>query len=200
MATKAQRRQATENRLKAMQHPLRRAVLMFLIEMGPSSPVEMAWALDEKTENVSHHVKRLVDFDCAELVKEEKVRGTLKHYYRATERHLIDTEEWDELDPLVREGLLVDFMQPSVDDFTASVRAGILGTDENFHLTRTPLQSLDRQGLREALEIHERARLDILEVQRRSLERMRDSGETPIAVSSSQGCFEMPPWKVSSAS
>jgi Helix-turn-helix domain len=199
MATKAERRQATANRLAAMQHPVRRAVLQLLIERGVSSPVEMGRTLREKTENVSHHVKRLVELDCAELVDTRQVRGAVKHYYRATDRHLIDTEEWDELDPLVREGLLVDFLQPTVDDFTVSVRAGILGADENFHLTRTPLHSMDQQGLKEALAIHERAFREVMDVQTRCGERLRESGEKPIAVSSSQGCFEVPPWREHSA-
>lgn len=194
MATKAQRRQAEGNRYKAMQHPVRRAVLLMLIERGVSSPVEMAAELDEEIGTVSHHAKRLVALDCAELVKEGKVRGAIKHYYRATERHLIDTEEWDDLDPLSREDLLVDFMQPAVDDFTTSVKAGILGSDENFVLTRTPLHSMDREGLDEALKIHERAFREIMEIPARCAERMRESGEQPIAVSSMQGCFEVPPW------
>ncbi len=154
--------------------------------------MEIAAELGERVANVSHHTKRLVALDCAELVKETKVRGAVKHYYRHTERHLVDTEEWDALDPLLREGLLADFMQPTVDDFTASVRAGILGSDENFHVTRTPLRALDREGLQEALEIHKRAFLEILEVEVRSAERMRASGEPAVSVSSSQSCFEVP--------
>ena len=153
MATKAARRQANENRLKAMQHPLRRAILLLLVEKGVSSPVEMARVLGDDTRSVTYHVKRLVDLDCAELVREEKVRGAIKHYYRATDRHLVDTDEWEDLDPALRDGVLADVMQPTVDDFTASVQAGILGSDNRFHVTRTPL-TLDQAGFGEALAAH----------------------------------------------
>jgi DNA-binding transcriptional ArsR family regulator len=190
MSTKTQRRKATENRIKAMSHPLRAAVLRVLTERT-ASPAEMARELDEELSNVSYHTKQLVEFECAELVSTRPVRGALEHFYRATERHLIDTEDWEELDPLVAEDLVCEFMQRILDDFVASVRAGIIGSDENFHLTRT-LIVLDEQGMKEALEAHERARLEIVEIASRSATRMVESGEQGTNVSTSQGCFELP--------
>jgi hypothetical protein len=190
MSTKTQRRKATENRIKAMNHPLRASVLRILTERT-SSPAEMARELDEELSNVSYHTKQLVEFECAELVSTRPVRGALEHFYRATERHLIDTEEWDELDPVIAEDLVCEFMQKILDDFVASARGGIIGSDENFHLTRT-LHVLDREGLQEALEVHERARQEIIEIEARSAARMVDSGEQGANVSSSQGCFELP--------
>jgi DNA-binding transcriptional ArsR family regulator len=175
MSTKAERRKATENRIKAMSHPLRAAVLRILVERT-ASPAEMARELDEELSNVSYHTKQLVEFECAELVSTRPVRGALEHFYRATERHLIDTEAWEE---------------KILDDFTASARAQLVGGDKDFHLTRTPLV-LDQDGLQEALETHERARLEILEIEARSAERMLNSGEIGVNVSTSQGCFKMP--------
>lgn len=190
MSTKTQRRQATKNRIKAMSHPLRASILRILTERT-ASPAEMAREMDEELSNVSYHTKQLVEFDCAELVSTRPVRGALEHFYRATERHLIDTEEWDELEPLVAEDLVCEFMQKSLDDFVASARAGIIGSDADFHLTRT-LHVLDDEGLKEALEAHERARLEIVEIQARSAARMVESGEEGTNVSSSQGLFKMP--------
>jgi DNA-binding transcriptional ArsR family regulator len=190
MSTKTQRRKATENRIKAMSHPLRATILRILVERT-ASPAEMARELDEELSNVSYHTKQLVEFECAELVSTRPVRGALEHFYRATERHLLVMEEWEELDPVMKEDLVCEFMQKILDDFVASARAGIIGSDENFHLTRTPLV-LDSEGLREALEIHERTRLEILEVEARSAARMVESGEEGARVSTSQGCFKVP--------
>jgi len=190
MSTKTQRRKATENRIKAMSHPLRASILRILVERT-ASPAEMARELDEELSNVSYHTKQLVEFECAELVSTRPVRGALEHFYRATERHLIDTEEWDELDPLVAEDILCEIMQKILDDFVASSRAQVIGADKDFHLTRTPLV-LDQEGLQEALEAHERARLELLEIEARSAARMVESGETGTNVSSSQSCFKMP--------
>jgi DNA-binding transcriptional ArsR family regulator len=193
MSTKTQRRKATENRIKAMSHPLRAEILRILTERT-ASPAEMARELDEELSNVSYHAKQLVEFECAELVSTRPVRGALEHFYRATERHLIDTEAWEELDPVMAEDLVCEFMQKILDDFVASARASIIGSDENFHLTRTLLH-LDEEGLKEALEAHERARLEILEIQSRSAARMVESGEKGIRISSAQGCFKLPEGK-----
>ncbi|HEX7279580.1 MAG TPA: helix-turn-helix domain-containing protein [Solirubrobacterales bacterium] len=190
MSTKTQRRKATENRIKAMSHPLRATILRMLVERT-ASPAEMARELDEELSNVSYHTKQLVEFECAELVSTRPVRGALEHFYRATERHLLVMEEWEELDPIMAEDLVCEFMQKILDDFVASARAGIVGSDENFHLTRTPLV-LDSEGLQEALEAHERTRLEILEIEARSAARMVESGEEGQKVSTSQGCFKMP--------
>ena len=190
MSTKTERRKASENRIKAMSHPLRASLLRILVERT-ASPAEMARELDEELSNVSYHTKQLVEFECAELVSTRPVRGALEHFYRATERHLIDTEEWEELEPVMAEDLVCEFMQKILDDFVVSARAKLVGGDKDFHLTRTPLV-LDAQGLQEALDAHERARLEILEIEARSAERMVESGEQGTRVSTSQGCFKMP--------
>jgi DNA-binding transcriptional ArsR family regulator len=191
MATKTQRRNAAQNRLVAISHPLRANVLNVLSERT-ASPKEIADVLGEPIPNVSHHAKRLVQLGCAELVDKRQVRGAIEHFYRATERRLVDTEEWNELHPLVAENFLGDIMQSGLDDFAASVRAKMIGADERFHLTRTRLL-LDQEGMTEALEIQERARLEIMEAQARAAGRMSESGEAAIHVSSWLGCFEVPP-------
>ncbi|HEV2858473.1 MAG TPA: helix-turn-helix domain-containing protein [Solirubrobacterales bacterium] len=190
MSTKIERQKTTQNRIKAMNHPLRAALLRILVERT-SSPAEMARELDEDLSNVSYHTKQLVEFECAELVSTRPVRGALEHFYRATERHLVDTEEWVELDPMMAENLLSEIVQKILDDFVAAARARTIGENAEFHLTRTPLV-VDQTGLEEALEAHEKARLEIMEIASRSAERMVESGEEGINVSSSQACFKMP--------
>ncbi len=190
MSTKTQRRKATENRIKAMSHPLRAAILRLLTERT-ASPAEMARELDEELSNVSYHTKQLVEFECAELISTRPVRGALEHFYRATERHLIDTEEWEELDPVIAEDITCEIVQQMLDDFVASTRAKVVGADKDFHLTRTPLL-LDQEGLQEALEAQERLRLEMLEIQTRSAARMLESGEEGTNVSNSQAFFKMP--------
>jgi DNA-binding transcriptional ArsR family regulator len=146
MSTETRRRRAGENRIRAMSHPLRAAVLRILSERT-ASPAEMARELGADASNVSYHAKQLVAFECAELVDIQVVRGALEHFYRATELPLVDIEE---------------------------------------------LVTLDEQGLREAVEAHERTRLEILEIEGRSAARLAEAGETGVGVSSTQACFQMP--------
>jgi DNA-binding transcriptional ArsR family regulator len=190
MSTKTERQKAAQNRIKAMNHPLRASLLRILVERT-SSPAEMARELDEDLSNVSYHTKQLVELECAELVSTRPVRGALEHFYRATERSLIDKEDWDELDPMMAESLIHEMMQKLLDDFVASARASVVGSDSDFHLGRTPLV-LDQEGLKEALEAHKKTHSEIMDIASRSAERMVESGEEGVNVSSSQACFKMP--------
>src|SRR3954469_439396 len=112
MSTKLDRKKAAQNRIKAMNHPLRATLLMILAERT-SSPAEMARELDEDLSNVSYHTKQLVELECAELVSTRPVRGALEHFYRATERSYVNREEWDDLDPVMAENILSEVMQKS---------------------------------------------------------------------------------------
>jgi hypothetical protein len=163
-----------------------------LIALSNPLRAEMARELGESTQNVSHHCKRLVDLDCAELVEEEKVQGAMKHIYRATERALVDTSEWDEMHPAEAQGFLAVSMQAVIDDFVAAERAQTVGRDRGFHLSRTPMV-LDERGLEEGLEIYEAARLAMAEVERRSAERTQDDDTGACRVSSTFGLFKIPP-------
>jgi DNA-binding transcriptional ArsR family regulator len=190
MSTKTERQQAAQNRIKAMNHPLRARLLRILVERT-SSPAEMARELDEDLSNVSYHTKQLVELECAELVSTRPVRGALEHFYRATERSYVNREEWDDLDPVMAENILSEVMQKCLDDYVGAAQAETIGNAGAFHMTRTPLV-LDEAGLQEALETHEQARLELLEIASRSAERLVESGEQGINVSSSQLCFKMP--------
>jgi len=177
--------------LVALSNPLRAEVLRILVER-PASPVEMARELGVPTPNVSHHAKRLVELDCAELVEEEKVQGAMKHIYRATERALVDTSEWDEMHPVEAQGFLAVSKQAMIDDLVASERAQTVGRDADFHLSRT-LMTLDQRGLEEGLEIYEAARLAMADVERRSAERAQAEEGPSFRVSSIFGLFKVPP-------
>lgn len=198
MATKVERQKAAQNRIKAMNHPVRAAVLRILVERT-SSPAEMARELDEDLSNVSYHTKQLVELECAELVSTRPVRGALEHFYRATERSLLDKAEWEELDPVMADNLVHEMMQKVLDNFVTAARAKTFSKDAEFHLTRTPLV-FDQQGLQEALEAHERTRQELLEIAAHSADRMIESGEEGMNVSSSQACFKMPSPRASQAS
>jgi DNA-binding transcriptional ArsR family regulator len=192
LATKAQRREAAQNRLKAMSHDTRARSLRILSERT-ASPAEIAREIGEKVENVSYHVKKMAEWGVVKLVSERKAHGAgaIEHFYRATVWHLIDTVEWEELHAALAADFLGDIAQKMLADIVESLDANLLGKDKDFHLTRTRL-AFDEQGKQEVLEIEERAREEILQAQARAMERMADSGEESIAHSSIQAFFEVP--------
>jgi DNA-binding transcriptional ArsR family regulator len=194
VATKAQRRQATQNRIKAMSHPLRAEAFRLIRDRGVLSPTEVSRELEADLKDVSYHVRKLKDFGCVEEVENRPVRGAVEHFYRATEQHMVDTEEWGELaevEPDMAEALTDEFMQGIVDDYTASRRAEIVGLDEEFWIVRTPLV-LDPEGIREALEAAEAYENTMAEIAARSAGRRGREQTEEVPVSSSTVLFKMP--------
>jgi hypothetical protein len=186
MTTRTERVRATENRYKAMQHPLR-ATLLRIYSERTASPAELSRELLTDVSKISYHSRKLVELDCAELVDTRPVRGAVEHFYRGTERQLVATGDWNEITDPAKVHLLVEFMQPSVDDFEASLKADILGADEEWSVTRTR-HVLDAQGYREALELHEEL---IRQMDRIREESANRSGEV-VHVSSTVNCFRVP--------
>jgi len=154
------------------------------------SPAELSRALPAKLSDVSHHVRRLEELECAELVSTRPVRGALEHFYRAIERPLIDTDEFEDLDPASAEDLVVHSFQRIINDFVASREAEMIGFDRHFYLARTPYV-VDLQGFQEGMDSVERCRLELSEIERKSAER-REAGALGIAVSGSLLWFKVP--------
>lgn len=186
----SQTREQANNRLEAMRHPLRARILRLLVEREVMSPAELSRTLRAELSDVSYHVRRLEKLECAELVETRPVRGALEHFYRATERHLIETDEFEDLDPISAEDLVLNSFQKIIDDFVASRKAKMIGFDRHFYLARTPYV-LDEKGFQEGMEAVDRCRLELSEIERRSAER-RTEGAAGIGVSGSILFFKVP--------
>lgn len=179
------------NRLIAMSHPLRARILRLLVERGVMSPAGLTRELQANLRSVSYHVRRLEELECAELVYTRPVRGALEHFYRATERPMIDTDEFENIDPIMAEDLVLHTYQRMIDDFVASRKARMVGFDRHFHLCRNPL-IVDEEGFQEAMEMYEQCRLRLSEIERRSAERRTASGTPGIPVTGSSSFFKVP--------
>lgn len=73
--------------LKALQHPLRRALLKRYVEsraVDGLGPKELALAEKAPLSNVSYHVRVLAENGALEIVSEAPVRGSVAHFYEAT--------------------------------------------------------------------------------------------------------------------
>lgn len=194
MATKAQRRQATQNRIKALSHPLRAEAFRLIRDKGPLSPRELSKELEADVRTVSYHVRKLREFNCVEEVESRPVRGAIEHFYRATEEHMIDTEEWGELaeaEPQMAQALTDEFMQSIVDDYSSSRRAGVVALDEDFWIVRTPLV-LDSLGVIEVMDASRSYENEVLEIAARSAQRRSAQGTAPVPTSHSVAFFKMP--------
>jgi DNA-binding transcriptional ArsR family regulator len=68
----------------AVGHRIRVQILIVLNE-GTYAPGEIAQIIDEPLNNVSNHIRELVDAGSIELAETRRVRNTIQHYYRAIE-------------------------------------------------------------------------------------------------------------------
>lgn len=136
--------------LKALSHPLRQRILLALNERE-ASPSQLADRLGVRLTNLSYHFKVLVEQDAIELVKTEQVRGTVKHFYRATERPVLGDELWGELPAPTRRtlfGLTLDEIWKNVNQ--AAIDGGL--DDAKTHISWVNLD-LDEEGYREIVDL-----------------------------------------------
>lgn len=185
MPTKTRSRQKIERHIEAMAHPVRHRAWVIL-HRHEASPKEIADEIGQPTPNVSHHIKRLVKLGCAELVREEKVRGTIRHVYKATEPVLLDVEDWELLvqeNPPFARHVLCSAIQEQIDDLYQAVATRNLGSDDiRWWISRTPTV-LDDEGLEEALALARKAEDDLGEIIQRSAARRSADGSSSFPVS-----------------
>ena len=186
-----QRDKAKTNRITAMSHPLRARILRLLSDRDVMSPAQLSRELHAELSDVSYHVRALVKLECAEEVFTRPVRGAVEHFYRATQRSLIDTDEFEDLDPVVAEDLVCQAVQMILDDFVDSRRAEMVGYDKHFHISRTPL-ILDPEGYEEGMQAVERCRLEMSKIEAKSAERRAESGAPGISTSADFLFFKVP--------
>jgi DNA-binding transcriptional ArsR family regulator len=77
-----------------LRHPLRKRLLRFYVEAeGTLSPKELTLlAHDPKISNVGYHVRVLAEKGAVELVETQPRRGSVEHFYEATD--LVDEVPW----------------------------------------------------------------------------------------------------------
>jgi DNA-binding transcriptional ArsR family regulator len=180
MASRLKHRKATQNRLKAMAHPMRVAIFRVLTERVASLG-EITRELDlprEEMGNVRFHLHQLVKLGCAEEVGKRLVNDRNVKVYKAIDRALVETDEWEDFVKVSQEladHVLGELMQVLLDRLTESAKAGILSGDSDLHLTHTPM-ILDQPGVEEMLALAERTRLEAAEIERHAAKRRSSTG------------------------
>ena len=136
--------------IAALSHPLRHHILQEL-NGRVASPSDVAEALGAKVADVNYHIRKLLDLGLVELVRKEPRRGTLKHFYRATARALIDDEQLEHVPVSLRRTLFGGMIHEIWRDVSRSIEQG--GWDRpDAHVSRTPLE-LDAEGHAEMIAL-----------------------------------------------
>jgi DNA-binding transcriptional ArsR family regulator len=142
-----------EKVFKVLSHPLRGHIFLLLRERV-ASPSELAELLGERVEKVAYHCRQMAkpDIGVIELVATDNRRGGTKHYYRATARPLLDTEEWAKIPKPVRELETARSAQLVISDLSAAIREGTFDSHDARSLLRSPMV-IDSQGVHESAKV-----------------------------------------------
>lgn len=163
--------------MKGLEHVLRQHILMHAVRREVS-PKEISELLGEGLSNVSYHFRVLRDeCELIEETRQERRRGAVEHYYRATIKTLLPAKAFRGLTGGLRTAVAACMADDLLDDLAGALEAG--GMDgKHDHVARVPLV-LDRKGERAVLAIAQRARRDAEREQRKAAERMadRDGGD-----------------------
>jgi DNA-binding transcriptional ArsR family regulator len=166
----------------ALSHPLRGRIFVVLSERV-ASPSEIAELVEgASTENIAYHCRKLVKAGVVELVATGS--GGKQHFYKAKAiaRPALDTREWEQVPRVVREASSVSVGQLVVGDLGAAIRAGTFDSHPARSLLRTPMV-LDAKGMEETAVVAMVALGELDEVQARSAQRLAESGQAGINVS-----------------
>jgi|SRR5829696_6217346 len=125
-------------------HPLRDRVL-FEYHAEPTSPSKIARRLGESVSLVSYHTEVLARNGCLELVRTERRRGAVEHFYRAVVDQDIEDDEWPSVAPRLRRSLALGTLSAVTDE---SRRAALEGSfdEARAHMSRSLLE-LDDQAV-----------------------------------------------------
>jgi DNA-binding transcriptional ArsR family regulator len=145
----------------AVGHRTRVYVLTILNE-GVYSPDEIARIIGEPTNNVSHHVRELLEAGSIEVATTKQVRNTTQHYYRAVEMPYYSDEDMAAMTPEQRQVTYGLIMQCMMAEAMAALWGGKMHADPRTWLAWRWF-NVDRQG-----------RQDIADEQERFWERMQE--------------------------
>lgn len=171
----------------AVGHRIRVNILIVLNE-GTYTPGEIARIIDEPLNNVSNHIRELLDAGSIELAKTEPVRNATQHYYRAVEMPFYSEEEAAAMTPEQRQvtaGLVVQSMTAEV---MAALWAGKL-THPRVWLAWDWF-NVDAQGRQEIADEQERSWQRLRDIEVESTNRRAASGEEATSIIVSQAGFE----------
>lgn len=161
----------------AMSHPTRIYAMTVFAERT-ATPREIADGLGLEINRVMHHIRKLEELECIELVElRPTAHGRVKEqHYRATEIACLDDEAWALLTPEQRLDVTFALLRMLSEDLNLSLLAGSFFDPDDNHLSRNPLR-LDHEGWREVVEYLDAIPSDLKKIQERVDARLSEGNE-----------------------
>jgi DNA-binding transcriptional ArsR family regulator len=171
----------------AVSHRIRVQILIVLNE-GTYSATEIAEIIGEPLNNVSNHIRELLDAGSIELARTEPRGNVLRHYYRAVEMPFYSEEEAAAMTHEQRQvtaGLVVQSMTA---EMMAALWAGKLAEPRVWLAWNW--FNVDAQGREEIAEEQERFWERVQEIEAEATNRRAESGEEAQSIIVSQAGYE----------
>lgn len=163
----------------ALGHRTRVCVLTLLNE-GTYTPEQIAQVIGEPANNVSHHIRELVDAGSIEVAKTEKVRNATLHYYRAIEMPFYTDEDMAAMTPEHREVTFGLNLQCMTAEAMAALSSGKMRDPHVCMAWRW--FNVDEQGRQEMAAEHARSWARYAEIEAASTNRRIESGEDSVSM------------------
>jgi DNA-binding transcriptional ArsR family regulator len=119
---------------KLLSHPTRVQILA-AAHRKEISPSEFARAHGQSTSSVAEHFRKLAEYGAIKLVRQEPVRGSVKHMYVGTKRGVLTAREWRDLPESVQSDIAGAGLQDFVGVAAHAIEAGSFATRTDFVLT-----------------------------------------------------------------
>lgn len=153
-----------------------RVYVLTILNEGVYSADEIARIIGERTPNVAHHIKELLDAGSIELARTERVRNTTQHFYRAVEMPFYSDEEVAAMTPAERQATIGLTLQCLLAEVMAAFWAGKMASDPRLWLSWRWV-NVDEQGRQELADEQERSWKRAQEIEAESANRRAESGE-----------------------
>jgi DNA-binding transcriptional ArsR family regulator len=160
-----------------MSHPTRvRAMAVFWER--EASPRQIAAELGEPINNVTYHVKQLLDLGWIELIARRPAQGgrVVEHFYKATVDSLFDQADLNVVGDKDRYVIDMTILGLISKDMAEAMLSGAFFERADNHLTRIPIE-VDPEGWEETKKILDRTLDELMEVRARSANRAAAGGE-----------------------
>jgi DNA-binding transcriptional ArsR family regulator len=172
----------------AVGHRVRVHILIVLNE-GTFTAGEIAEIIDEPLNNVSNHIRELLDAGSIELVEAKMARNMLQHRYRAIEVPHYTDEEVAAMTPEQRQVTAGLAIQGMVAEIMAGLWSGKMPKDPRLWLAWDWF-NVDDQGREDIANEQQRSWERCREIEVESVNRCAESGAATTSILVSQTGFE----------
>lgn len=165
--------------IAAVSHPTRLQAMTILAE-EEATPAQIAAKIGAPINNVSYHIKILVELDCVELVRVQQAGGgrVAERVYTATRRAMLDDEDWKTLNDKEKLRFRSELMRLISEDIGAAMALGAFAEDDDNHVSRMPMK-LDRDGWDEVVALLASTLDELFAIQERVDKRTDGDAERP---------------------